>query len=205
MSVNSGESEEDSQFSSDGGSEDGENESEVDSDEEDGEDENVASPRTDEGPDTSTPSLKATLDAIMILSDRMDNVKARLHCRFPLSGRPPISSRPPTIDPPVAAMPPPQPPPPEVLEPQPRVTLLDPYRHTRAVENESGQLADPEGRTAASKQPRASVTTGLPPRDLASEPQVSEALRILLLDRDEDEERDIFLREHARLGELGLR
>jgi len=106
MSVNSGES-------------DG---SENESDDQDDEEESISESEEEDDPaetakDSSAATLKATVDALFHLSERMDASRGRLRARFPVSR--------------VEPAPPPIPSP--LLPATPAVTLVDPYLHsTRA-------------------------------------------------------------------------
>jgi hypothetical protein len=98
-----------------GGTSEDQDESEVESEVESGDESDPAEIET--GPKAST--LKATVDALFHLSERMDASRGRLQARFPISNTP--------------ACPPPDPSPP-LAPATPELTLLDPYIHSSRAE-----------------------------------------------------------------------
>lgn len=108
------------------------------------------------------PSIQETVDTLQELSRRMDTTRARLQNQFPRMKAPEKKTA-------KVAQPPPAPP----SEATPRLTLLDPYRHS------VGGVDDALG------------------GDWATAPHVAAALRTLLL--DQDDARAAAESEHERL------
>mmetsp|Transcript_32328 Transcript_32328/g.37936 ORF Transcript_32328/g.37936 Transcript_32328/m.37936 type:complete len:184 (+) Transcript_32328:58-609(+) len=180
MSVNSGESEMESG--------DSENDSN-DSNSEDASENSNELPETDvsEGEEEISPkaSIQETMDIMNALINHMDGCKGRMLKRFPIIDNKPNNNAeepiPVTkkdmkevikenrIEPPIP-----------IDLPKTNVTIFDPYQHSH---NSSTQ-----------RQLESTLTN-----EWESAPHVAEALKTLLLDRDDEVEQSILRHEHSRL------